>query len=94
MTTFVLATHNEGKKRELLTILGPVLGADTQVLTAAEAGLAEGDLIIGVDDTTVGGAGALTGAVRGLEVGSTHQLEVVRDGGIQQVEVTLSAREG
>ena len=61
---------------------------------AAEAGLAEGDLIIGVDDTTVGGAGALTGAVRGLEVGSTHQLEVVRDGGIQQVEVTLSAREG
>ena len=41
MTTFVLATHNEGKKRELLTILGPVLGADTQVLTAAEAGLAD-----------------------------------------------------
>jgi putative serine protease PepD len=61
---------------------------------AAEAGLAEGDLIIGVDDTTVGGAGALTGVVRGLEVGSTHQLEVVRDGGIQQVDVTLSAREG
>lgn len=41
MTTFVLATHNEGKKRELLAILGPVLGADTQVLTAAEAGLAD-----------------------------------------------------
>ena len=39
MTTFVLATHNEGKKRELLAILGPVLGADTVVLTAAEAGL-------------------------------------------------------
>ena len=41
MTIFVLATHNEGKKRELLTILGPVLGDDTQVLTAAEAGLAD-----------------------------------------------------
>lgn len=39
MTTFVLATHNEGKKRELLTILGPVLGPDTTVLTATEAGL-------------------------------------------------------
>ncbi|WP_181275474.1 RdgB/HAM1 family non-canonical purine NTP pyrophosphatase [Brevibacterium oceani] len=39
MTTLVLATHNEGKKRELLTILSPVLGADTTVLTAAEAGL-------------------------------------------------------
>src|SRR5699024_2601401 len=41
MTTFVLATHNEGKKRELLAILGPVLGADTVVLTAAEAGLSD-----------------------------------------------------
>lgn len=41
MTTFVLATHNEGKKRELLAILGPVLGTDTVVLTAAEAGLGD-----------------------------------------------------
>ena len=41
MTTFVLATHNEGKKRELLAILGPVLGTDTAVLTAAEAGLGD-----------------------------------------------------
>ncbi|MFE2656204.1 MULTISPECIES: RdgB/HAM1 family non-canonical purine NTP pyrophosphatase [unclassified Brevibacterium] len=39
MTTFVLATHNEKKKRELLSILLPVLGEDTTVLTAAEAGL-------------------------------------------------------
>lgn len=39
MTTIVLATHNEGKKRELLTILRPVLGADTTVFTAAEAEL-------------------------------------------------------
>lgn len=39
MTTFVLATHNEGKKRELLAILLPVLGEDTEVRTAAEAGL-------------------------------------------------------
>jgi len=61
---------------------------------AAAAGLAEGDLIIGIDDTPVGGAGALTGVVRGLEVGSVHQLEVVRDGAVQQIEITLSAREG
>lgn len=26
MTTFVLATHNEGKRRELLAILLPALG--------------------------------------------------------------------
>ncbi|GAA1866181.1 RdgB/HAM1 family non-canonical purine NTP pyrophosphatase [Brevibacterium marinum] len=41
MTTFVLATHNEGKRRELLEILLPALGEDTQVITAAEAGLGE-----------------------------------------------------
>lgn len=41
MTTFVLATHNEGKKRELLTILLPALGEDTEVMTAAEAGLGD-----------------------------------------------------
>lgn len=39
MTTFILATHNEGKKRELLAILTPLLGAGTDVKTAAETGL-------------------------------------------------------
>lgn len=60
---------------------------------AAEAGLAEGDLITGIDDTPVGGAGALTGIVRGLEVGSPHTLELVRDGKVQTLEITLAARE-
>ena len=41
MTTFVLATHNEGKKRELLAILTPVLGAGTEVRTAGEMGLGD-----------------------------------------------------
>ena len=41
MTTFVLATHNEKKKRELLAILLPVLGEGTEVRTAAEAGLGD-----------------------------------------------------
>lgn len=41
MTTFVLATHNEGKRRELQAILLPALGEDTHVMTAAEAGLGD-----------------------------------------------------
>lgn len=41
MTTFVLATHNEGKRRELLAILLPALGEGTEVRTAAEAGLGD-----------------------------------------------------
>lgn len=41
MTAFVLATHNEGKKRELLAILTPALGAGTEVRTAGEMGLGD-----------------------------------------------------
>ena len=59
---------------------------------AADAGLREKDLIIGIDDTPVGGAAALTGVVRGLASGSTHQLEVVRDGAVQNIDVTLGVR--
>ncbi len=60
---------------------------------AAAAGLREGDLLIGVDDTSVGSAGALTGVVRGLEPGSEHQVRLVRDGTVQEVAVTLGTRE-
>jgi len=56
------------------------------------SGLEKGDLITGVDDVPVGGAAALTGVVRGLEIGTTHQLEVVRDGDVQRIEVTLGER--
>lgn len=41
MTTFILATHNEGKKRELLAILTPALGGGTEVRTAGEMGLGD-----------------------------------------------------
>lgn len=41
MTTFVLATHNEKKKRELEAILLPHLGEGTEVRTAAECGVGD-----------------------------------------------------
>lgn len=41
MTTFVLATHNEKKRDELLAILLPVLGEGIEVRTAAEMGLGD-----------------------------------------------------
>src|SRR5699024_9941309 len=59
---------------------------------ADDSSLRKGDLVIAVDDTPVDGAAALTGVVRGLEVGSTHELEVVRDGAVQSVEITLGSR--
>src|SRR5699024_6586011 len=54
--------------------------------------LRKGDPVVAVDDPPVDGAAALTGVVRGLEVGSTHELEVVRDGAVQSVEITLGSR--
>ncbi|RBP63694.1 XTP/dITP diphosphohydrolase [Brevibacterium sanguinis] len=41
MTTFVLATHNEKKRTELLAVLQPHLGADTEVRSAGELGLGD-----------------------------------------------------
>ena len=58
---------------------------------AASAGLRKGDVVVAVDDTPVDGAAALTGVVRGLAVDSEHTLTVVRDGGEQQLTVTLTA---
>ena len=58
---------------------------------AAEAGLRTDDLITGIDDTEVGGAAALTGIVRGMEVGSEHTLTVVRGQDQQTLEITLGS---
>ncbi|WP_245822915.1 S1C family serine protease [Brachybacterium avium] len=59
---------------------------------AADSALRKGDLIIAVDSTPVGGAAALTGVVRGLQIDSTHSLEVVREGSVQSIEITLGVR--
>lgn len=56
---------------------------------AARGELRVGDLITAVDDVPVRGAAALTGIVRGLGVGTAHQLTVIRDGQKQTIEVTL-----
>lgn len=58
---------------------------------AAKGGLKEGDVVVAVDDTSVDSAAALTGVVRGLEIGSEHTLTVIRDGAEQQVTVTPTA---
>jgi putative serine protease PepD len=57
---------------------------------ASDAGLKEGDLITQVDGVPVNGAAALTGMVRGLEVGSTHTLTIVRDQKEITKDVTLT----
>ncbi|MFE5775780.1 S1C family serine protease [Brachybacterium sp. NPDC056505] len=57
---------------------------------ASDAGLKEGDLVTQVDGVPVNGAAALTGMVRGLEVGSSHKLTIVRDQKEITKDVTLT----
>lgn len=60
---------------------------------AAKAGLANGDVIVAIDDKVVAGAESLTGYVRTHASGDKVTLTVVRDGKSMSVEVTLAVRE-
>ncbi len=60
---------------------------------AAEAGLQQGDLIVGIDDHSVSSAESLTGYVRQYSAGDKVTLTVIRGGQSQQVAVTLATRE-
>ena len=60
---------------------------------AAEAGLRAGDVIVKIDDDTVGGAESLTGYVRTYASGDEVTLTVVRDGAEQEITATLATRE-
>ena len=60
---------------------------------AAEAGPRAGDVIVKIDDDTVGGAESLTGYVRTYASGDEVTLTVVRDGAEQEITATLATRE-
>lgn len=59
---------------------------------AAQAGLQEGDVVIGFGDSAVNSAASLTAFVRQERAGGDQVLEVVRDGQLIEVEVTLASR--
>lgn len=56
---------------------------------AADAGLQEGDLVVGVDDSTVTSAESLVGIIHSHRIGTKVSLAVVRDGEEQTIEATL-----
>ena len=56
---------------------------------AAEAGLQEGDLVVGVDDSTVTSAESLVGIIHSHRIGTKVSLAIVRDGEEQTIEATL-----
>jgi S1-C subfamily serine protease len=61
---------------------------------AAAAGVLQGDTVVGIDSQQVTGMRSLFGALRGLEVGSSHALKVVRAGDVKEISVTVGEREG
>lgn len=58
---------------------------------ADQAGLQEGDVVISIDGNTVESSSSLTGYVRRYNSGDQVVLEVVRNGTLMEVEVTLQA---
>jgi len=59
---------------------------------AAEAGLLEGDLVVGIDGVQIDGASGMIAAIRDLEPGDELVLTVVRDGDRRDLTATLTTR--
>lgn len=59
---------------------------------AAGAGVLQGDIVVSLDGRPVRQLEELFGALRGLEVGSSHRLRVVRAGQLNELDVTLGER--
>lgn len=59
---------------------------------AAQAGIREGDVIVGIDDKVVGSAESLTGFVREYRSGDHVTLTLIRSGAQHEVEATLTTR--
>ena len=68
---------------------GALIRRVTDGSPADEAGLAEGDLVVGIDDSPVSSAESLVGLVRARTIDSEVSLAVIRDGERQTVDVTL-----
>jgi putative serine protease PepD len=73
-------------------------GAEVQGVTpggpAARAGLRAGDVIVGVDGSTVRDHDDLSRIVSGLEPGEGVEIEVTRDGEVRSFQVELGTRPG
>ncbi len=59
---------------------------------ADKAGLMQGDTLVGLNSTAITGLDDLFDTIRKLEVGSTHNLKVVRAGEVQELKVTVGER--
>ena len=61
---------------------------------AAEAGIQEGDLIVGYKDEPIESAADLIATIRATQPGTTATMEIVRDGQSQELTVTIGEPPG
>lgn len=59
---------------------------------AAEAGLLQGDTLVGIGGESVAGMSDLYRALKGLQVGSKQTLQVIRAGEVKNLDVTVGER--
>jgi len=60
---------------------------------ADQAGVAVGDVVVGVDGQSVQGAGGLIAAIRDAKPGDVLRLDIERNGAVQTIDVTLIERD-
>ncbi len=80
---------DDAQRRQLGLVAGEgVLISRVESMSAREAGLRPGDVILAVGRTDVGSAGSLDAQLRGVKAGQAVMLLVRRGGGTQYVTVT------
>lgn len=87
---FLGVTPQDGKASEgSATHSGAEITSVSEGSPAADAGLEEGDLVTGIDDSAVTSAQSLVGLVHARRIDSSVSLTIIRDGEQKSVDVTL-----
>ena len=82
----------EGIRRQLGQETGMLVVTVETNGPAAVGGVLQGDIIVRVDAQPVRQLDELFGSLRGLEIGSSHRLQAVRAGQLEELTVTLAER--
>src|SRR5438067_6188181 len=83
---------SEGLERELGQPTGLLVVTVEAGGPAAQAGILQGDTLVGVDGEAIRGLDHLFNAVRRLEVGSTHTIRLIRAGELKEIKLTAGER--
>lgn len=84
-----ISTQDDSATLNGVSVQGAKVATVVSGSAAASAGLKAGDLIVGINGTTVGSSDALVALVRAADVGEKVTIDLIRGGGQQSVTATL-----